>query len=153
MASEVVAGLGIFKTLFDMARGLKDMNDATVRNAAVIALQEQILSAREAQEELVESVNALKTQLAQFEHWDKEKEKYNLVELEPDSFAYAIKQEAQGKQPAHVICANCFENRAKSILQRKDLGHLRCPSCGSVIRVRDPRQQSITREGPTWRHR
>jgi len=40
MAGEVIASLSIFKTLLDMAKGLKDINDAAVRNAAVIELQE-----------------------------------------------------------------------------------------------------------------
>ena len=45
MVAEVFAGLSAFKTLFDTARSLKDMNDAVVRSAAVIEMQEQILSA------------------------------------------------------------------------------------------------------------
>jgi hypothetical protein len=40
MVAEVFAGLGAFKTAFDIAKGLKDIDDATRRNAAVIELQE-----------------------------------------------------------------------------------------------------------------
>ena len=47
MASELIAGLGLFKTMLDMAKGLKDISDAAVRNAAVIDLQEKILAARD----------------------------------------------------------------------------------------------------------
>ena len=59
MVAEVFAGLSAFKTLFDTARSLKDMNDAVVRSAAVIELQEQILSARAQQIELIERVREL----------------------------------------------------------------------------------------------
>jgi hypothetical protein len=48
VAAELIAGLGIFKSLYDSAKALKDINDGTVRNGAVIELQEKILSAQEA---------------------------------------------------------------------------------------------------------
>jgi hypothetical protein len=35
MVAEVFAGLGALKTAFDIAKGLKDIDDATRRNAAV----------------------------------------------------------------------------------------------------------------------
>jgi hypothetical protein len=41
MAAELIAGLGAIKTAFDLAKGLKDIDDATRRNAAVIELQEK----------------------------------------------------------------------------------------------------------------
>ena len=47
MASELLTGLSLFKTMLDMAKGLKDMNDVAIRNAAVIELQEHILAAKE----------------------------------------------------------------------------------------------------------
>ena len=45
MVGEVFAGIGALKTAFDIAKGLKDIDDATRRNAAVIELQEKILTA------------------------------------------------------------------------------------------------------------
>ena len=44
MASEIAAGLGAFKAMFDLAKGLKDISDATARNAVAIELQEGILN-------------------------------------------------------------------------------------------------------------
>ena len=49
MVAEVFAGLSAIKTAFDLAKGLKDIDDATRRNAVIIELQEKILSARDAQ--------------------------------------------------------------------------------------------------------
>src|SRR5215831_2322334 len=56
MVGELIAGLGAFKTMFDIAKGLKDINDAATRNAAVIELQEKILIAQAQQAALVEHV-------------------------------------------------------------------------------------------------
>jgi len=49
MVGEVFAGLSAFKAMYDAAKALKDINDAAIRNSAVIELQEKILSAQAAQ--------------------------------------------------------------------------------------------------------
>jgi hypothetical protein len=59
MISEAMMGASALKTAFDMAKGLKDISDATIRNAAVIELQEKILSAQEAQFARVKRVDEL----------------------------------------------------------------------------------------------
>src|SRR5262249_3392802 len=56
MVGEVFAGLGAIKTAFDIAKGLKDIDDAARRNAAVIELQEKILAAQQEQMALVERI-------------------------------------------------------------------------------------------------
>ena len=60
MVAEVFAGVSALKTAFDIAKGLKDIDDAARRNAAVIELQEKILSAQHAESELTETVSELK---------------------------------------------------------------------------------------------
>ena len=56
MAGELLAGIGLFKSMLDTARGLKDMNDTAVRNAAAIDLQEKILTAQAEQATLIERI-------------------------------------------------------------------------------------------------
>ena len=56
VVAETIAGLGAFKSMYDMAKAIKDMNDAAVRNAAVIELQEKILAAQSAQAALLERI-------------------------------------------------------------------------------------------------
>ena len=73
MVAEVFAGLGALKTAFDIAKGLKDIDDAARRNAAVIELQERILSAQQSQSALVERVHDLEKEVAGFEQWEAEK--------------------------------------------------------------------------------
>jgi uncharacterized protein YlxW (UPF0749 family) len=64
MVAEVFAGLGALKTAFDIAKGLKDIDDTTRRNTAVIDLQEKILSAQQSQASLVESISNLEKEVA-----------------------------------------------------------------------------------------
>lgn len=145
VVAETIAGLGAIKTAFDMTKALKDINDAAIRNAAVIELQEKILSARDAQTALLDRVNLLEKEVASFEKWDTEKEEYELKEIFSRTFAYAIKESARGARPPHLICANCFEDRKKTILQRADAAHLVCPVCKTRIRFDQAAQPVIDR--------
>ncbi len=64
VAPELISSLGGLKAAFDLAKGLKDIDDARRRNAAVIELQEKILAAQQAQAALVERINELEKQVA-----------------------------------------------------------------------------------------
>ena len=81
MAAELITGLGIFKSLYNSAKALKNINDATVRNEAVIELQEKILAAQEAQTMLLDRVGELEKKVASFETWEREKQRYERKSL------------------------------------------------------------------------
>lgn len=86
MASEFIAGLGLFKTMFDMAKGLKDINDAAIRNGAIVELLEKITSAQMQQSALLERIGELEKEIARFEAWEAEKQRYELKSLPPGVF-------------------------------------------------------------------
>jgi hypothetical protein len=139
MVAELFAGVGAFKSMLDMAKALKDMNDVALRNAAVIELQGQILSAQEAQASLVERVRSLEREVASFEKWDTEKEKYELKNIAFGSLAYVLKPETRGPAPPHWICPNCFTDKKISIIQFKDRGPDTgnfCPACRTKFSFR-----------------
>jgi hypothetical protein len=142
MVAEVFASLSVFKTAFDLAKGLKDIDDAARRNAAVIELQEKILAAREAQSTLLERISELEKEVANFKTWNAEKVRYELKQMASvgATFSYAVKAEAQGAEPFHCICAACYQNSKKSILQFKhyvmpgSTEHiLACPVCQAEV--------------------
>src|SRR5258708_7911008 len=81
MVAEVFAGFGALKTAFDIAKGLKDIDDAARRNAAIIELQEKILSAEQSQSALIERVHDLEKEVAGFEQWEAEKKRYALTDF------------------------------------------------------------------------
>ena len=142
MVGEAFAGLSALKTAFDLAKGLKDINDAANRNAAVIELQEKILGARQAQSELVERVEELEKENARLKEWQVERERYELKEIATGAFVYAPKDTMRGHEPMHWLCANCFQNGKKRFLQahRNDLRHIyhKCQECGGEVRVAKP---------------
>ena len=119
MLVEVVTGLSAIKSAFDIAKGLKDIDDATRRNAAVIELQEKLLTAQSTQSNLAERIRELEEKVVSLETWNTEKQRYQLNTLPTGSFAYALKPEAQGSEPPHYICAACYQRGKVSILQKK----------------------------------
>ncbi len=138
MVAEVFAGLSAIKTAFDLAKGLKDIDDAARRNAAVIELQEKILAAREAQSTLLERISELEKKVASFEAWEREKQRYELQDIWRGSLAYVIKESVRGPEPSHNICANCYQRGHKRILQLRVRGigkELFCSECNTAIFV------------------
>jgi hypothetical protein len=126
-------GASALKTAFDMAKGLKDISDATIRNAAVIELQEKILSAQEAQFALVKRVDELEKQMASFETKRSQMQRYQLKDFGARTFAYELKESEAAGEPIHRACANCYQQGHVSILQfgGKSNGqdHYDCPKC------------------------
>src|SRR4051812_38889240 len=126
MVVEAFAGMSALKSAYDLAKGLIDVRDATVLQGKVFELQRQILSAQEsalaannAQATLLEEISQLKAAIAGFEAWDTEKKRYQLTDFGGGTFAYVLKPEAAAGEPAHRLCARCYGEGHKSILQFK----------------------------------
>jgi hypothetical protein len=135
MAAEIFTGLSSLKAAFDIAKGLKDIDDATNRNAAIIELQKKLLAAQADQAQLIETVSQLKKRVAYFEAWETEKERYQLTEIGSCNFAYSLKKSMSGAEPPHYLCANCYHQSKKSILHYMKMGGgghlLTCDCCGA----------------------
>lgn len=140
MAAEILTGIALFKNMLDMTKALKDLNDAAVRNAAVIELQDKIMAAREQQTTLAERVRELEAEVAGFKTWEAEKQRYELAPIREGALAYRVKEEARGAEPPHWLCAQCFGDRKKSLLQEEHRFPGRCTvmachQCGSDIYI------------------
>lgn len=133
MVGELIAGLGAFKTMFDIAKSMKDMNDTVRINAAVADLWEQIITAQARYTAAIEQVGELKEQLSRFETWEAEKQRYELVQLYAGSLAFSVKEAMRHNEPPHYICPSCYQQNKKSIMQgfNHAFGRraLTCPVC------------------------
>jgi hypothetical protein len=117
MVGEALGALSAFSTMFGIAKSMKDMNDAVVRNQAVYDLTEQILTAQEKYAAAIEQVRELERQVATFENWDAEAKRYEMRDFGGGTIAYALKQSMANGEPPHNLCSACFQNRKKGILQ------------------------------------
>lgn len=99
-------------------RDLAKLGDMRVELLAqILAAQQGALAAQADQSAMLEHVRTLEKEVARLQAWESEKQRYKLKPFGPGSFAYALKESAQGDEPAHWICASCYEHGKKSILQ------------------------------------
>lgn len=138
VAAEIMAGVSGFQAMYNAAKALKDMNDASVRYGAVIELQEKILAAQEQQAALINRVGDLEKEVASLKAWEAEKQRYELKDIGNGNLVYSIKPEMQGAEPPHNLCANCFNQSKKRHLQTEYyfVGRARaylCHDCGSRL--------------------
>lgn len=135
MIGEAITGMNALKTALDMARALKDINDAAARNAAVIELQQKILDAQTSQFELLRRVDDLEKQISAADKKSEQFARYLLTDYGARTFAYELRADAANGEPIHRACAKCFQERQISILQFSHKGEgqdwfdcLRCNS-------------------------
>lgn len=151
MAGEMIGAYTGFKFLLDSTKALIEMNSRVERNTAVLALHKEIFAAQEVQNALTTKVRELEEQVRNFETWNAEKERYELKEMVPGFMARSVKDSMRGGGPAHLLCANCFEKRAKGHLRvRENQYHteFKCDLCG-VKHVHNTGTPQI-RTGGTW---
>ena len=133
----------------EIAKAIMGLRDASAIQGKVIELQGVIMSAQasalSAQAEqftLMNTVRNLEAKMAQMENWNAERQRYELKAVFPGAFAYVVKPELQGTEPLHWLCATCYHNGKKSILQDfarmpndKTWELFKCPSCAAVVKV------------------
>ncbi|RWD31162.1 hypothetical protein [Mesorhizobium sp.] len=133
--AELATGYSALTTAYEMAKGLKNIDDRVKLNAAVIDLQETILTAQQATAAARDTIRELEATIASYENWDAIADRYQLRDFGGGTFAYDLRADQANGEPQHRICANCYQKRQRSILQfrYRDSGqdHCKCHSCNS----------------------
>jgi len=147
--AEGVAALASLKSLYEIARDVRNSNDPEKLRVAASQMFDLALAAREQTAVLQEERNAamneiteLKVELRGYKAWDVEKRRYELKTIEPGMFAYMLKAGERGTEPPHWLCPNCFEEERKSLFQKPQAMYInvKCPRCKTEISPRDDPQ-------------
>ena len=152
--AEIATGLTGLKTALDILKGLKKANtsgpilsEIADLQSALIEVQQDILAANETHATDIDRIRGLEAEVAELKAWNDEKERYDLVSLPPGAFAYALKPTMAEGEPIHWLCANCYEDRKKSLLQRRQwvssCYEWGCHSCSGSIRVAEDIEPSL----------
>jgi hypothetical protein len=132
------------KFAYDFAKGINSLNSTVERNEAIAktveilrAVQDDALTMRERYSLLLTEKDNLIKKISEFEKWSEIERQYELKEIAPGVFVYAYQKTDKAIEPAHWICAKCYNERKKSILQRSKKDghgtHYKCHTCGSTI--------------------
>lgn len=126
-AIETVASLfTALKAIKELASSLIEIRDSTIVESKIIELNSMVLDAQDfalssqsVQHRLSEEISALKKEIMQAKNWAAEKRRYNLKNIK-GVFVYELKKElVDAGEQYHQICANCYENQYKSLLQHE----------------------------------
>lgn len=134
---DIATGYAALSSAFEIAKGLKNIDDRVKLNAAVIELQEKILSAQQASTESKSKLAEMERRLGELEEWESTAKRYALKDFGCQTFAYQSKAESLNGGPSHLACPNCFQMKRLSVLQYHDTYYGRkqfwCLACSSKI--------------------
>ena len=149
--SAIAAALSSLKAAKDIAESMIGLRDTAAFQGKLIEFQSKIIDANNAafaaQDErsaLLEKIRELEKQVTDFKAWEAEKQRYQMEEVWRGAFTYVVKEEARGAEPIHWICAACYQQGKKTVLQvgadragaGGRLAAYTCPACRAVIGVR-----------------
>jgi hypothetical protein len=131
------AAIEIAKTMVGLRDSGKLLENSIDLNQKILSVQAALYEAQSEQATLVRTIRELEEEIANMKAWDAEKERYELKEVAARTFAYALKPDASGSEPSHLICATCYQQNQKSILQGSQWyggGWVhKCPLCKTQI--------------------
>ena len=145
--AQVVTALGGIKTLIELMRNFSATKSTSeieaMRTEMLGQLTDVQLTVLELQDQLgtaSQRVQEMEKENERLRDWTSEREKYELKEMGPQAFAYVLK-DTQGDGPTPRLCAHCFENAERSILQSAGFYSvnqvLECPRCKNQVRYQD----------------
>ena len=142
MVAEISAALTSLKAALDIVNGLNSLKRAADIKSAVAGLTDALMDAQfkaldayQQQTTLLDRMRELEGEIATFEKWDTEVERYGLSDIGNGVVAFVLKEEAESGEISHKLCPDCFEQRTKSYLQidPRDVGRAKvavCNRCG-----------------------
>ena len=156
--AEITALITSTKTALDIVRGIRSLNTEVQRNEsiskileALIAIQSEALAVQEKHQKALEEKYELATRLKDFEKWSEIEELYELKDLGGNVFVYAYKKIDTSTEPMHYLCANCFKDKKKAILQCEGTytsgTAYNCHACNSKIVDRTNKKPPPPRHG------
>ena len=122
-----VAGLMTsLRSVVEITKAMKDVNDANVIQTKVFELTREIMAAQScaldaqtAQSELLNRIRQLEEEKAKLETWNAEKGRYELKAIVPGVTVYALKEGMEHGEESHYLCPTCYNRGQKSILQKE----------------------------------
>jgi Zn finger protein HypA/HybF involved in hydrogenase expression len=130
----------------NIAKAMKDVQDATLIQGkvfelqrAIIDTQQSVFSANEERAALIEKISSLEIEISRLNDWNIEKAKYEFTKVNSIGvYAYSRKSLPDDTEPHHFICANCYQQGQKSVLQASHRTAMAkrihiCPRCKTEL--------------------
>jgi hypothetical protein len=150
----IAGAASALKAAYDLSKAALSAHDAAVVRAKITEMQGEIssalasaITAQTDQMALLKRVDELEKNVADRKAWDREKRRYDLVQLPPGVWIRQLKESAaKPGEPVHPVCCNCYEQRKISPLQTSEkLGthYLTCNGCGATLELETHRRPPL----------
>lgn len=145
MYAEIQSGFTALKAAMELVKAGKGVIEQAAMANALFEIQQRLMDTQgaalqilEEKTGLVKQVHDLETQLAAREDWKAEAENYELTQVAQGVSAWTEKRCEAKLVDAIKLCANCFSEKQKSILQMQHEHvnrerSLRCARCKDKI--------------------
>ena len=139
-------GLGAAANLAKSFLDLKSIADVQAKvielQGVILAAQSSALTAQSEQSMMLQQIRNLEEEVARIKAWEKTKQRYELHQPGPGIYVWSLKEKGEPPEPDHWICAKCYEDGRRSIIQVKSKGSGRtnyiCFECKSEFHIDNP---------------
>lgn len=134
--TEIVAFTAAVSHALNVAKAIVDARDAAKVlelklefSTALMDVTQKQLALTQGYQATLDTNQTLKKQIEAYQRWEQESQRYELHQPSVGVFVYALKPEHAAGQPLHWICAACYNDGKKSLLQRegRDSDAWKCP--------------------------
>lgn len=135
------SAISSLQTAGQIAKAMSELTASIELKAKVIDLQSTILAAQNSalaahsdQFAMIERIRNLEKEIANVKAWAEEKKRYKMMPPWGNSIlvVYGLKESSKGTDPPHWICAKCYDDGRRTILNPKKGSNnmlLHCPTC------------------------
>jgi hypothetical protein len=110
MCSEISAAIQSTKTAIDLVKAAHGLSNYSELLTAVTAVQIKLTDA------IASELASQEKQIAEFEGWKGQLQRYSLFQFETEALAYALKSGHENGEPMHYLCTACVDKK-KTTLQ------------------------------------
>lgn len=147
----ITTGIGIAKAVIDLVNGVTTLtknktvtNEATQLLSILIPLQSQISALISTNEDLKKKIVEYREEIERLNKWNINESDYYLYQLGSGSVVYIGKDFKSFPYKTPWYCANCFNNKMKSIVQRVGEAYpalFQCFVCNAFVSVSNEEHQ------------
>ncbi len=130
----------ILKAIIGVRDTVVNLEQVNELLAEINSIQSGYFSLLQQNTSMLTEIDNLKKEIAAFEAWDTQKNRYKLYSPWDSAVVYAITCSQSNGEPPHWICPQCYENRKRAFLYprpNKTTGYEEffC-NCGAVVTSR-----------------
>lgn len=137
----VTGATAAVKGIVEMTK--KPAPDVSEIKRLAIEVIDQLLEAKAAQMTMQDALMKLQDEQKKRDRFQAEAHRYALTRTDLGAMVYSLKPDEARGEPPHDLCATCFEDQIKSVLQPVKSNTLGCNRCGGTFLKPDGRDSGI----------